>query len=555
MDNKEFQPSESKSNNKDIFSVAYLSMEIALENDIKTYAGGLGVLAGDILKSAATINYPMVGITLLSSQGYFKQKINPSGKQIELIDRDYNFLRLKKLDNEVIVKIGREKIKVGVWQYLINGTNNFTSPVYLLDTNISGNKTAYKKLTTKLYGGNFEFRLRQEIVLGRGGVKMLESLGYNNIKKYHLNEGHAAFAGVELILNSKGVEIEDKINEVKAKCVFTTHTPIKTIYDEFSIQVILKNVSDFPYELPGLVKHRKVNTLDLGRYFAGYVNGVSKMHQQLLTNIFSENEIKAVTNGVNSGFWTSDEFKKLYDKYLSGWRENNELLKKVSLISNQEIWDAHQKNKNDLLNYLKINKQINWQENIFTIGFARRFTEYKQPLLLFVDVERLLDILDGGGGAQIIFAGKAHLRDTSGQEAIKKIYKIQKKYPKFNLIFLENYNLKMAQMLVSGVDLWLNTPLPPQEACGTSGMKAAHNGVPQLSTLDGWWPEGYVKDKTGWAISGADELYETLKKEILPLYYKAPEKWREIMKSVISINASYFNTGRVIRQYINEAYK
>jgi len=541
--------------NKQDYSIAYLSMEIAIENNIKTYAGGLGILAGDILKSAAEKKFPMVGVTLLSCYGYFKQKINSSGDQIELIDSDYDFSLLKKLDFEVKVTIGTEEVKIGVWQYIIIGPDNFEIPVYFLDTNIPENKTAYKKLTAKLYGGDAEFRLCQEIILGRGGVKMIQALGYNQIKKYHLNEGHASFVPIELFTKSSAASDDNKIREVRRQCVFTTHTPIKTIYDEFPLSMLLKNQPDFPVQLPGLTKDSKLNTLELGIYFSAFINGVSKMHRDLLINIFSRQDIAAVTNGVNSIFWTKEEFKNIYDKYLPGWRGDNSLLIRAEEIPSVEVWAAHQKVKRQLLDYLKINKNIDWQENVFTIGFARRFTNYKQPLLLFFDPERLLEVLEAGGGAQIILAGKAHLRDTSGQEAIKKIYQIKKNYPKLKVTFLENYNLDLAQLIVAGVDLWLNTPLPPQEACGTSGMKAAHNGVPQLSTLDGWWPEGYVKDKTGWAFSGADELYETLKKEIMPLYYQSPTKWQEIMKNVISLNASQFNTGRVLNQYIQEAYK
>jgi starch phosphorylase len=541
--------------NKQDYSIAYLSMEIAIENNIKTYAGGLGILAGDILKSAAEKKFPMIGVTLLSRQGYFKQKINSSGDQIELIDRDYDFSLLKKLDLEVTVNIGAEEVRVGVWQYIISGSKNFEIPVYFLDTNIRGNKTVHKNLTAKLYGGDTEFRLRQEIILGRGGVKIIQALGYSHIKKYHLNEGHASFVPIELFSEASAMSDSDKINKVKKQCVFTTHTPIKTIYDEFSLQMLLKNQPDFPANLPDLIKDQKINTLELGIYFSAFINGVSKMHRELLNNIFPDKDIKAVTNGVNSVFWTTEGFKNIYDKYLPGWREDNPLLRRADKIPSADIWSAHQKNKKQLLAYLKKNKKINWQENIFTIGFARRFTNYKQPLLLFIDLERLIEILEAGGGAQIILAGKAHLRDTSGQEAIKKIYQIKKNYPKLNVVFLENYNLDLARLIIAGVDLWLNTPLPPQEACGTSGMKAAHNGVPQLSTLDGWWPEGYKKDKTGWAFSGADELYEVLKKEIMPLYYQSPVKWQEIMKNVISFNASWFNTGRVLDQYIQEVYK
>jgi starch phosphorylase len=540
---------------KEKYTVAYLSMEIALESNIKNYAGGLGVLAGDILRSAAEKSFPMIGMTLLSSQGYFKQKINSAGKQIEQIDRDYDFSLLKKLDTEIELNLGKEVVKIGVWQYLISRENGLKVPVYFLDSNISGNKNIYKKLTNKLYGGDIEERLRQEIILGRGGVKMLEALGFNNIKKYHLNEGHASFVGIELFSRARELNNADKIETVKRQCIFTTHTPIKTVFDEFPLPLILKNQSDFPTDLPDLIKNQKINSLDLGMYFSAHINGVSKIHQQLLNNIFPHKNISAVTNGVNSFFWTSEEFKKIYNKYFPGWREDGLKLKEAINIPNQEIWSAHQVNKQRLIDYIKNSQGTTWQAEVFTIGFARRFTEYKQPLLILSDVERLLEILETSGRAQIVFAGKAHLRDINGQEAIKKIYQIKKKYPKLNIIFLENYSLNLAQLLVAGVDLWLNTPVPPQEACGTSGMKAAHNGVAQLSTADGWWPEGYVKNKTGWLVNNADELYECLKKEVLPLYYKQPQLWQEMMKQVISINASYFNSGRVLAQYINEAYQ
>lgn len=532
--------------------IAYLSMEIALENNIKTYAGGLGVLAGDVLRSAARKKIPLVGVTILNKQGYFKQKISSSGSQIEQIDRDYDFSRLKKLETEVTINIGRDLVKIGVWEYLIKGENGFTVPVYLLDTGIAGNKLIYKKLTAKLYGGNLEARLRQEMILGRGGVKILAALGHNNITTYHLNEGHGAFATIELFNASQAATNEEKVKEVKQKCIFTTHTPIKTVYDSFPIEMILKNQPDFPCDLASIIKDNQVDTLNLGIYFSRFVNGVSLAHRALLNNLFPEVNFQAITNGVNSLFWTSPEFKSLYDKYLTGWRDNYKLLAKATNIPTDEIWQAHQTAKKRLLEYIKINKKLDWREEILTIGFARRFTEYKQPLLILSDVERLLEISGKGEKIQIIFAGKAHIRDVAGQDAIKKINQLRKKYPKLKLVFLENYNLDLAHLLIAGSDVWLNNPLPPQEACGTSGMKAAHNGVPQISTLDGWWPEGFKPGKTGWAITNADDLYEILKREILPLYYQKPEAWREMMRNVIALNAAYFNSDRMLEQYIKE---
>ncbi len=537
------------------YSVAYLSMEIALENNIKTYAGGLGVLAGDILKSAANKKFPMVGITLLNRYGYFKQKISDSGKQSELIDRNYDFSLLKKLNIQTEIKIGSESVKVGVWQYLIKGGKEFEIPIYFLDTNIPGNKTKYKHLTDKLYGGDLELRLQQEIVLGRGGVRMIEALGFHGIKKYHLNEGHGAFTAIELFNNNKEPKLEDRIEQTKQKCVFTTHTPIQTIFDEFPIELLIKNQNDFPLDINGLIKNNKINTLDLAMYFSSYVNGVSLSHQKFLKDVFPQHKIDSITNGVNSTFWTAPEFKKIYDEFIPDWEANPGLLKKADKITDEKIWEAHQKAKNRLLLYIKSEEKVDWSDKVLTICFARRFTQYKQPLLLFSDINRLLEILENKGRVQIILAGKAHFRDTNGQELIKRLYSIKKQYPQLNIVFLKNYNLDLAKLLVAGSDLWLNNPQIPQEACGTSGMKAAHNGVPQISTLDGWWPEGYKKNKTGWAINNANDLYDTLKKDILPLYYGNQKKWISIMKNAISLNASYFNSDRALGQYINEAYK
>ncbi|MFA5131589.1 MAG: alpha-glucan family phosphorylase [Patescibacteria group bacterium] len=537
------------------YSVAYISMEIALENNIKTYAGGLGVLAGDLLKSAASQKFPVVGITLLNKEGYFKQKIDAHGNQTEMADTDFNFNLLTKLDTVINLNIGSEELKVGVWEYLISGEDGYVGPVYFLDADLPENKTDFRNLTSRLYGGDLENRLRQEIILGRGGIKILHALGYENIEKYHINEGHGALATVELFLQRYEKTEKAKIEAVKKLCVFTTHTPLKTVYDDFPLDLILQNQKDFPVGLKGLIKNRELNTLDLGMYFSGFINGVSKRHQELLKNTFPNQKIEAITNGVNSVFWTGPEFRKLFDDNLSGWRENNGLLKQAEKIPDEEIWAAHQKAKQRLLDYVKEKTQIEWAPEVFTLGYARRFTKYKQPLLLFTDIERLLEVLEKGREMQIVLAGKAHRRDTSGQEAIKKIFALKAKYPQLNIVFLENYDLNLAKLLVSAVDLWLNTPEPPLEACGTSGMKASHNGVPQFSTLDGWWPEGYVKNKTGWAINDSDDLYETLKKEILPLYYEAPDKWQALMKNVISINASYFNSDRAWDEYVSRAYK
>ena len=540
--------------------VAYLSMEIALENNIKTYAGGLGVLAGDILRSAADSGFPMVGVTLLSDRGYLRQKVNKDGQQVSDPDPGYDFSKLEKLPQKAEIFIGPERVVVGVWRYLIKGLHGSTVPVYLLDTNVEANSAAHRGLTGRLYGGDMECRLQQEIVLGRGGVKILQALDYQDIKKFHLNEGHGALAAVELFLDSRAETDDAKVEEVRKKCVFTTHTPLPKAQDIFPIDYLLKYQPDFPSQLAGLSGGSKeINFTRLGLYFSAYANAVSQPHQKSSQKMFPEYKINDITNGVNSLTWSASEFRDLYDKYIPGWRNDNTKLLGAASIPLNMIWSAHQSAKNRMLQHIFDQYSEQLDAEVFTIGFARRFTPYKRPTFLLQDLERLLAINDKVGKIQIIYAGKAHPQDIIGQDLIRFIYETKKKLAgKIGLVFLEDYDLDKARLMTAGVDLWLNTPEPPYEASGTSGMKAAHNGVPQLSTLDGWWPEGYVKDKTGWIIrearDGGHDLYDVLEKEIIPLYYKHSDKWREIMRQTISLNASRFNTGRVLRQYIEEAY-
>lgn len=553
---------------KEDFKIAYLSMEIALESDIKTYSGGLGILAGDTLKSAADLRLPMIGMTLLNDQGYFKQKINEKGEQEELLS-NYNFSKLKRLKNKVEIKIGQDKVKIGVWRYLIEANNGFFVPVYFLDSKISSNKSKYSNLTGKLYRSDKDYRLMQEIILGRAGIKMIKSLGYKNIEKFHINEGHGALAAVELFHESRKKSSKDKIKEVQERCVFTTHTPIQAGHDIFPIDFVKKYQPDFPFNLSGLVEKKDINMTKVGLFFSNYVNGVALSHKDVSSKMFPDYPIHSITNGVHSQTWTSDEFKEIYDKYIPNWRNSSLSLRNAFNIPLTVIWQTHQKAKKRLLTYIYKKQKIKLDLNVFTIGFARRFTGYKRSNLLFYDIERLLSIHKNVGKMQIIYAGKAHPDDENGKEMIKNINKIKEKYKKeIKIIFLEGYEMNLSKLMVAGVDVWLNTPLPPNEASGTSGMKAAHNGVPHFSTLDGWWIEGLVNRKTGWAIGerrsnfrlknldqkDAESLYEKLEKKIIPRYYNMPQNWRETMRYTISVNASFFNTERMLQQYTQEAY-
>jgi len=554
-------------NKKGKYKIAYFSMEIALENDIKTYAGGLGVLAGDTLRSAADLGLPMLGVTLLNDLGYFKQKIGLNGQ--EELKSNYNLSKLKKLPNKIKIKIGKDDVWVGVWQYLINGRGEYPVPVYLLDTNISGNSPKYSSLTGQLYGSGRDYRLMQEIVLGRGGVKILQSLGHKHLRKFHINEGHGSLAAVELFSASKEKRNEDKIEEVRRKCVFTTHTPVDAGHDIFPLDFFLEYQNDFPYKLKNLVDNKIVNMTKVGLFFSNFINGVALSHQKVSNKMFPEYPIHAITNGVHSETWTSPAFQKIYDKYIPNWRNSNLSLRNVFNIPLSVIWQAHQKSKKQLINYIYKKQKTKLDQDVFTIGFARRFTGYKRSNLLFQDIKRLLSIHHNFGQIQIIYAGKAHPNDIDGKKFIKDILEIKEKYKnEIKVIFLEGYEMNLAKLMVAGVDIWLNTPLPPNEASGTSGMKAAHNGVPHFSTLDGWWIEGYIKDKTGWAIGkrrkgsslaelnkkDAESLYYTLENKILPRYYGNLKKWQETMQHIIAINASFFNTERMLQQYIQENY-
>jgi len=536
--------------------VAYFSMEIALENKIKTYAGGLGVLAGDILRSAADRRFPMVGVTLFNRDGYFKQTIGKDGEQTIRPDKS-DFLLLKKLPATVVVDIGKEKIIVGVWRYLIKGENGFKIPVYFLDTDLPENTAVNRRLSGALYGGDEEYRLKQEIILGRGGIKILQTLGHNEIRKIHLNEGHGALAAVELFLNSQQRTAKEKLKEIRNKCVFTTHTPIPKAQDIFSFSYLLSFQPDFPGQLAGLIKNNEINLTQTGFYFSGFINAVSKAHQREARKIYQNNRIKAVTNGVDSLFWTVPEFKELYDKHIPGWRKDNLLLKNAKRISGNEIWAAHQKAKQRLVEHVNEHSEVKLELDVFTLAFARRFAVYKRPEFLFQNLSRLL-ALNKERKLQLIYAGKAHPQDLEGQELVKRINRLAGELSQnIKLIFLKDYDLAQARLMTAGADLWLNNPLPPNEASGTSGMKAAHNGIPQISTLDGWWGEGYKKNKTGWLIKEKTkgDVYDLLEKEILPIYYGNPEKWRRLMISTISLNASYFNAQRTLKEYMRRAYK
>lgn len=550
-------------------SIAYFSMEIAIEPRIPTYSGGLGVLAGDTLRSCADLNVPVVAVTLLYEKGYFNQKLDEQGNQYELPASwnpgDY----LRPLPERIQVRLEGRSVEVAAWGFDIIGITGYPVPVIFLDTNLEENSEVDRGLTSFLYGGDEKYRLAQEIILGIGGVRMLRKLGYTGLNKYHMNEGHASLLVLELLSERKRQEepVWD-FEGVRRSCVFTTHTPVAAGHDYFSYVLVENLLGD--YTSLELIKmlggDDGLDMTFLALNLSHYVNGVAKRHGEVSREMFPGYSIDSITNGIHSYTWTADSFKKLYDKYIPGWTTDSFTLRHIMGIPKQEIWDAHMESKILLVDYVNREANAGMDYESFTIGFARRATQYKRMDLIFSDVERLKQVAREGGNIQLIFAGKAHPKDWQGKDLIKKIFQISKQLKnEIKVVFLSNYDMDVAKMLISGVDLWLNTPRRPMEASGTSGMKAVHNGIPNLSVLDGWWVEGHIEGITGWAIGSksvepesgdgeARDIYDKLVQIILPMYYREREKWLDIMRHSIAFNASFFNTQRMVQQYVLNAY-
>lgn len=552
--------------------IAYFSMEIGVRSDMPTYSGGLGVLAGDTIKSAADLKLPMVAVTILTKKGYFKQEIDKDGRQIELPEEwDVNRF-MTPLQEKISIDIEGRNVHIVSWLYIVESATGGKVPIIFLDTDIPDNKSEDREITHYLYGGNEVYRLKQEIVLGIGGIRMLDSLGFE-IKKYHMNEGHSSLLVLELLKKYRRdiEEVWDEkliwdIEKVRNLCVFTTHTPIAAGHDKFSYE-LLQNILSDGISI-NLIKEfaggEYLNMTLLALNLSRYINGVAKRHGEVSKGMFPGYEIHAITNGVHSFTWTCDSFKKLYDKYLPGWANEPETFVRIGRIPDDELWNTHMEAKRHLIDYVNQETHTEMNYDVLTIGFARRVTAYKRADLLFTDMERLARI--GNGKIQIIYAGKAHPKDEPGKMLIKRIIEIKERLEgRIKIIFLKNYNIDLALKLVSGVDVWLNTPQRPLEASGTSGMKASHNGVPNFSVLDGWWIEGHIEGYTGWSIGpssdtatdhqkDADDLYYKLENIIIPTFYNDRRTWIRIMQNAIGKNAYYFNSHRMMRRYVTEAY-
>jgi glycogen phosphorylase len=554
-------------------TVAYLSMDVAIDSDIPTYSGGLGILAGDMLRSAADLGVPMVAVTLLHRKGYFDQRLDARGNQLESPSKWSPENRLEPLLQRVSIAIEERKVSVRAWKYLFRGTTGHTVPLLLLDTDLDGNDPKDRVLTDHLYGGDEHYRLCQETILGLGGLAMLRALGYSNVRVFHMNEGHSAFITVALLEERTGAHLtqrvsDGEINAVRQQCVFTTHTPVPAGHDRFNSELIHQVLGERCAELLGQlgVMNGDLNMTELALRLSRYANGVSLRHGEVSRKMFPEYDINAITNGVHAVTWTSAPFYALYDRVMPEWRRDNCYLRYAIGIPVHEIRQAHGQAKKELFQQVRWLTGIQLDESIFTLGFARRATAYKRADLLFTDVDRLKQIARSGGPLQLIYAGKAHPRDEGGKAIIRRIFEAAAALANdVRVVYLENYDMALGKLICSGVDVWLNTPLRPQEASGTSGMKAALNGVPSFSVLDGWWIEGHVEGVTGWSIgepNGTDNdgeaevesLYAKLEQVILPLFYKESDKFTRVMRSAIAINGSFFNTQRMVFQYLRNAY-
>jgi glycogen phosphorylase len=555
-------------------TVAYFSMEVGLEPDLPTHSGGLGVLAGDTLRAAADLGIAMVGVSLVHRNGYFRQHLDAHGEQTASPAPWSPESRLEALPARVAVPLEGRLVSIRAWRYRIKGLTGREVPVYLLDTDLSENTPEDRRLTDYVYGGDARYRLCQEAVLGIGGVEMLRALGYEHVTTYHMNEGHSALLTLGLLEQEAGGKAPGAVTEamrdaVRHRCVFTTHTPVPAGQDRFPAELVrqvLGEAAGAVLAAGGCCPPGELNMTYLGLYHARYINGVALRHEEVSRGMFPGYPINSVTNGVHAATWAAEPFAALFDRRIPEWRRDNLYLRYAVGLTLEEILQAHAECKRRLLVEVERRTGMKLDPAALTLGFARRATAYKRANLLFSDVERLRRIAREAGPFQVVFAGKAHPRDEGGKEQIRRVFRAAEALRgAVPVVYLEEYDMGLARLLCSGVDVWLNTPQKPQEASGTSGMKAAINGVPSLSILDGWWLEGCVEGVTGWAIGEdggepsdpaceAASLYDKLENGIGPLFYRRPAGFAEVRRSAIALNASFFNAQRMLVQYLRNAY-
>ena len=564
-------------------TIAYFSMEIALDPAMPTYSGGLGMLAGDTIRSAADLKVPMVAVTLLHRKGYFNQKLDSSGWQTESPAEWPVEKFCRELPDRAYVLVEGRTVQLRAWQYMVKGVTGHEVPVILLDTDLPNNSEWDRRLTDFLYGGDARYRLGQEAVLGLGGVRMLRALDYRNIRRFHMNEGHASLLALELLREralhaARRTFNHDDVEEVRKQCVFTTHTPVPAGHDQFPLETVQRLLGP-----PEMFEMKEVfccagvlNMTYLALNLSHYVNGVTKRHGEVCRQILTPRDanhhyqIDSITNGVHLATWAAPPFAALFDRHIPGWREDNSSLRNALRIPVDEVWLAHAAAKRRLIEEVNHRSHADFDNAALTLGFARRATAYKRAALLLTDTARLKSIAARVGRLQVVFAGKAHPHDDPGKHVIEQIVRATDSLrPEVKIVYLENYDWDLARLLVAGVDVWLNTPQPPLEASGTSGMKAALNGVPSLSVLDGWWIEGCIEGGTGWAIGDhahanpnpadrtqrdAASLYDKLENVVAPHFYQQRDQFVRIMRQAIALNASHFNTQRMVQEYVVKAY-
>jgi glycogen phosphorylase len=550
--------------------IAYFTMEIALRAEMHTYSGGLGVLAGDTARASADLELPMVFVTLISRQGYLRQSID-DGRQVESADPWEPSDFAAPLRAKIALLIEGREVWVRPWLHVVRSPNGGEIPVLLLDTDVDENEAQDRRITDRLYGGGEEMRLKQEVVLGIGGLRILQGLGFN-IHTYHMNEGHAALLALDLLRRYPRPrdqvgpkELQYDVAPVRRACIFTTHTPVEAGHDRFDYALfgqLLSGYIDLD-QLRLLAGQDRLNMTRLALSLAGYINGVAVRHARTTTQLFPGYTIRAVTNGVHMPSWVHPAFTALFNRCDRAWAYEPAAMVRFDTLPDDAIWTAHMRAKDELIALVAEHTGTEFDRDLPIIGFARRMTAYKRADLLFTDIARLRTI-NQRHPFQLVFGGKAHPHDQGGKELIADIHRlIAELAPEIKLAYIANYDLSIAGTIVSGPDVWLNTPEPPLEASGTSGMKAAANGVLNLSILDGWWVEGCIEGVTGWAIGDDEErtrlddansLYDKLETTVLPLYHGDRAAWIWMMKQSISKVGSFFNAHRMMRRYAAEAY-
>lgn len=595
--------------------VAYFTMEIALSDRLPTFSGGLGVLAGDTIRSATNLHVPVVAVSLLHRGGYFKQTLDKDGTQHDEPIKWQPEKLLQRLPNEVSVKLDGKTVRVGAWKATLkNANDDHETPVVFLDTDLPQNRKDHRAITNRLYGGDDELRLRQEAILGIGGVRMLQALSCTNLKIYHMNEGHASLLVPELIRHiSRHTHRKPTdptvLSEVKEKCVFTTHTPVPAGHDRFPMEMVHEILDPEIVALlhpepegamhqapvaanptarqaegqpsggvavaePAAATDGTLNMTLTGFSGSGRINAVARRHGEVSRKMFGRDDIRSVTNGIHANTWVCGDMAKLFDKEIPAWREDNTELRFALDLDPKSLLKAHLRAKVALIDRVNELTKADFDVEVFTIGFGRRATAYKRLTLLLRNPKTLDEIAEKHGGIQVVLAGKAHPKDEPGQAMIVDTLRKAKRLKHVRVVYLPGYNMDLCGLMTAGSDIWLNTPRPPLEASGTSGMKAAINGVPSLSTLDGWWLEGCVEGLTGWAIGKddfaptrkrkapttntqdkqhAEDIYHKLDNHILPAYDNRAQ-WAHIMANTIAINGSHFTTQRMVREYVTGLY-